>query len=473
MARRGRVGGLSRRAVIAGLGGALIAPRRLGAAEALTAILERSGLGARTGFAVAEATTGAVLEAHQADLDRPPASAVKIVTALYALDRLGPSSRFETRLAASGPRTGGTLAGDLTLVGGGDPLLDTDALGEMAAEARAGGLTAVAGRFLVAADALPTLREIEPDQPAHAGYNPAISGLNLNFNRVHLAWSPGPEGPVLAMSAPGALFSAETPTIRAELGGAGPPRHRIEAGREIWAFAPRSLKGSGSLWLPVRAPAAYAGAAFRGLAAQGGLALAAPESGPAPEGGASLARRASPPLDAMLRDMLKYSTNLTAEVAGLRAAGGADLAASAAAMTDWARARYGLRRAALVNHSGLTARSAMSASEMVRLLVAEAGGALPGMLKERPLRDAAGAPYAVPGVRVLAKTGTLNFVSALAGYLEGPGERRRAFAIFAADPERRAAIAPEASDDPPGAADWARRARAQEMALLRRWIAQA
>ncbi len=460
--------------MIGGLAAGAMVPRRLSAAgpEALTAILERSGLGVLTGFAVADVTDGAVLEAHQPDLDRAPASAVKIVTALYALDRLGAAHRFETRLVAAGPVAGGALGGDLALVGGGDPLLDTDALGEMAAEARAGGLRSVAGRFVVVAYALPALREIEPDQPADAGYNPAISGLNLNFNRVYFAWAPGPEGPVLVMSAPGVRFAADAPSIGAEVGGAGPPRHRIEAGREIWAFAAPSLKGRGSLWLPVRAPAAYAGEAFRALAGQGGLALAAPVAGPAPPGGVTLARRESQPLDAMARDMLKYSTNLTAEVVGLRAAGSADLAASAAAMTDWVRARYGLRRAALVNHSGLTARSVISAAEMVRLLVAEAGGALPGMLRERPLRDASGDPTAVPGVRVVAKTGTLNFVSALAGYVEGPGARRLAFAIFASDPERRTAIPPEARDDPPGAAAWARRARAQEQALLRRWIAQ-
>jgi D-alanyl-D-alanine carboxypeptidase/D-alanyl-D-alanine-endopeptidase (penicillin-binding protein 4) len=178
----------------------------------------------------------------------------------------------------------------------------------------------------------------------------------------------------------------------------------------------------------------------------------------------------------MMRDMLRYSTNLTAEVVGLAAArsgGGAaaDLAASAGAMSDWARARYGLSRAALVNHSGLTARSALTAAETVRLLVAAQDEGLPGMLRERGLRDADGDAASVPGVRVVAKTGTLNFVSALAGYVEGPGDRRLAFAIFAADPAARARIAPHERDDPPGAAAWARRARAQEQALLRRWIA--
>jgi D-alanyl-D-alanine carboxypeptidase/D-alanyl-D-alanine-endopeptidase (penicillin-binding protein 4) len=72
-------------------------------------------------------------------------------------------------------------------------------------------------------------------------------------------------------------------------------------------------------------------------------------------------------------------------------------------------------------------------------------------------------------VEVVSKTGTMDFISALAGYLTG--RRRLAFAIFAADPERRAGIRPEERAKPPGAAAWTARARAQEQALLRRWVA--
>ena len=74
-----------------------------------------------------------------------------------------------------------------------------------------------------------------------------------------------------------------------------------------------------------------------------------------------------------------------------------------------------------------------------------------------------------PGVEVVSKTGTMDFVSALAGYMTG--RRRLAFAIFAADPAARARIRPEERANPPGAAAWAARARAQEQALLRRWAA--
>lgn len=432
---------------------------RLRAATPAEEILAASGLAAGTGYVLAEAGGGAVIEAHQGGLVLPPASVAKIVTALYARDRLGPDWRFETRLAAG--------ADWIALVGGGDPLLDTDGLGDLLAEA---GPRAAPARFIADARALPNLAEIDPDQPAQAGYNPGIAGLNLNFNRVFLAWSPGKAGPDLRLSAPGNRFEAAVPGIAAELDGAGPPRWRRDGAREVWAFAPASLRGRGSLWLPVRDPAPYAAETLRSLAAKGGLALPPPDFAPAPEG-ATLALRRSDPLETALRDMLKYSTNLTAETLGLTASGAADLAASGGAMTDWARGRYPIGPGTrFVNHSGLGARSRTSAADLVAVLLAARDQGLPGLLRERPLKGPDGKPAPAEGVRILAKTGTLNFVSALAGYVEGPGDRRRVFAILAADEAARARMTPGV-EDPPGAAAFAKRARAQEQALLRRWIA--
>ena len=149
------------------------------------ALVEAAKLGGQVGYLAVDAATGAVVDARAPDAALPPASTAKAITALYALERLGVRHRFYTRLIALGPVAGGRIDGDLMLVGSGDPTLSTDGLAAMAADLRAQGVRGVSGRFLVQEGALPSLRVIDPDQPDHVGYNPAISGLNLNFNRVY------------------------------------------------------------------------------------------------------------------------------------------------------------------------------------------------------------------------------------------------------------------------------------------------
>ena len=90
-------------------------------------------------------------------------------------------------------------------------------------------------------------------------------------------------------------------------------------------------------------------------------------------------------------------------------------------------------------------------------------------MKTFALRDAQGREVKASPVRVVAKTGTLNFVSALAGYVTTPGGRDLAFAIMAADPARRDALPMDQREDAPGMKDWGRRARRMQGQMLNRW----
>lgn len=439
-----------------------------GAAAAVEAIFARSGLRAATGFALVDLDSGALLESAAPDTPRPPASVQKLVTALYAHQALGPDYRFATRLLASGPLVDGRLAGDLVLAGGGDPVLDTDRLGALAAALRAGGVAAVEGRFLVAEGALPVAPAIDGAQPADAAYDPGVAGINLDFNRVFASWKPG--GAALGFRAPGARGAVEVTGIRGAATDAALPSRRVTEAGEVWALPRAGMRRAGSLWLPVAGAGRYAGEVFRGLAGQRGVVLPQPEVVAAGPAGGVLAVTLSPPLATVLRDMLRFSTNLTAEVVGLRASQSrgeapADLAQSAAAMTAWAGS-LGLAPAHLVNHSGLSGAARVSPAALVRFLRAADATPLPDLLPVRPLVDDDGDP--VPGgVTVRAKTGTLDFVSGLAGYILG--KRRLAFAILVADLDRRASLGPGERASPPGGAAWTARARRQERQLVARW----
>lgn len=415
---------------------------------------------AELGFAAIDLRTGEAGLSVQPDLMLPPASTLKTVTALYALDRLGAGHRFTTRVL----RDGDTLV----LAGGGDPTLDSDGLAVLAEDtARALGGWWPA-RFVVWGGALPRVEEIAPGQAAHLAYNPAISGMILNFNRVHLGWRCETEC-ALSLEARAARHSPPAYTVGARVRtGGGAYVHDAGGDRETWDIPRKGLSARGTRWLPVRRPEAYAGDVFQTLARAAGLALPAPEMAEASPAGTEIARRDSDPLPAILRGMLKHSTNLTAEVVGLAASGAGGQLASAQAMAGWLEAT-GAGPAQLADHSGLSAGNRISAGVLARLLARPASvRALRPLLNADPLRDVLGKDAGGSGVagtpRVEAKTGTLNFVSCLAGYARNPDGAEVAFAALVADDRRRAATAGQ--DWPEGSLAWVRRAKLLQRDLV-------
>jgi D-alanyl-D-alanine carboxypeptidase/D-alanyl-D-alanine-endopeptidase (penicillin-binding protein 4) len=442
------------------------------------AIIAGAGLSGEVSYLVADADSGEVLEARQPLLPQPPASVAKAITALYALEALGPAFRFRTRLLGTGPIENGLVAGDLVLAGGGDPTLDTDGLAALAQDLRAAGVRGVRGRFLIHAGGLPQVPMIDPGQPDFVDYNPAVSGLNLNFNRVYFEWRQAAAGYDVSMDARSATLRPAVRSSRMQVVERAAPVYTYEgrAGRDDWTVARGALGKAGGRWLPVRRPDLYAAEVFQTIAGGLGIRLPAPEVSPGLPTAAVLALRSSAPLSEVLADMLLYSTNLTAEVVGATAtarrdgAAPASLAGSAARMTEWLHRQDGIGAAGFVDHSGLGDASRISAQEMAAAL-RDAGwdGPLRPLLK--PLRFTDSRGRAIPGhpLEVVAKTGTLNFVSGLAGYLRAPAGRRLVFAIFSADLPRRDAIPREAREAPEGARPWAVRARRMQQALLDRW----
>jgi D-alanyl-D-alanine carboxypeptidase/D-alanyl-D-alanine-endopeptidase (penicillin-binding protein 4) len=450
--------------------------RRPGAG--LEDLLARSGLSGETALIALDAETGEIIEEHRANLLLPPASTAKAVTTLYALQILGAEHRFVTRVVAQGGSIDdGTLRGDLVLRGGGDPVLQTSDLARLADELIERGLRRVEGRFLVDEGALPTIRQIDPTQPVQAGYNPSISGINLNFNRVHFAWEVREGRASLSMDA---RSNVEVPAvsvidIRAASRDLPVYTHDLSPQRERWTVAASALRTSGSRWLPVRRPGAYAGDVLRALLLSRGCRLPEPEVARAASGGAVLAEVRSGAMTEILRDMLRYSTNLTTECVGLSASVGAghsvrSLEQSAARMNAWARTAYGAEGFRFIDHSGLGDGSRVAPRAMAQYLrSAWREGILPGLLRDHPMRDAQGQAQANHPVSVQAKTGTLNFVSALAGYAQPRGGRPIVFSIISADLHRRRAIADDDSEQPAGTRTWTRRARSLQQDLLERW----
>ncbi|PWK59283.1 D-alanyl-D-alanine carboxypeptidase/D-alanyl-D-alanine endopeptidase [Roseicyclus mahoneyensis] len=441
-------------------------------------LVAQARLGGRVGYAVADAATGQILEVMHPYYALPPASVAKAVTCAYALDRLGPGYRFRTRIVADGTMADGRLDGDLWLVGSGDPLLDTDTLAAMAAELRNLGLREVTGRLLLAEGALPQIFQIDSEQPEHVGYNPAISGLNLNFNRVHFEWARQSGDYAVTMDARSEALRPQVQIARMRIEDRSDPVYtyaQVE-GRDHWTVARGALGDQGARWLPVRRPGAYVAEVFETLARANGLTFRGVELADAPpEAPTVLVEHVSEPMEEILRGMMRWSTNLTAEVVGLLAtqAGGTrpgDLRSSADAMSVWMRDQLGARQAQFVDHSGLGDQSRLRPHDMVAALVsAGPNGMLRRLMRDIPMRDAQGNLRENHFVEVVAKTGTLNFVSTLAGYARTRTGRDMAFAIFCGDVDRRAALSVAQRERPDGGRDYSARARRLQQQLVDRW----
>ncbi len=450
-------------------------PRALPSIERMIA---ESRLVGDVAFTVADVATGQIIESHNAATGLPPASVAKALTGAYALHVLGPGHRFVTQVVADGPIENGVLKGDLILAGGGDPTLGTDELADLAAAMKAEGLREVQGAFRVWDGALPYQNRIDPGQPDHVGYDPAVCGLNLNFNRVHFEWKRGGGGYEVTMEARSDRYRPAVQVAAMSVEPRSGPVYTYERreGRDVWTVAQGALGDGGARWLPVRNPAIYAGEVFQTLARSHGIVLKAPMAASQGPRGLVLARHESEALREILRDMLKWSTNLTAEVVGMTAslARGAKvetLADSASAMNEWAMAELGLAGPALADHSGLGDDSRISPADMMKALVAlrqrEAG--LKALLKDVPMRDQQYRVVDEHPLSVHAKTGTLNFVSGLAGYIDTLDGKELAFAYFSADLETRAGLTKEERERPPGWAVWNRRSKLLQQALIERW----
>ena len=482
---------ISRRAMLAGLAAGatfplhaeapLTSPRPIVRAfgrQSGEATVARAQMDGMVSFLVADAETGEVLDAVSPDLSRPPASVAKAATAGYALETLGPEHRFVTRLLGTGPIENGVLKGDLILEGGADPLLQTIHLAEMVAALKAQGVSRIDGRVLAADGALKQIFEIDTSQADHLGYNPSISGLNLNFNRVHFEWKLENGDYSVAVDARGGDFTPAVDTTTVRVIDRNEPVYTYrDTGRgDAWTVARGQLNDFGSRWLPVRYPALYAGEVLVELARAAGLSLPEAErSEGVPAEARELTRYTGEPLPEVLQSMLRYSTNITAEIAGLWATKTAtgDLAGlrlSGLAMSRWWEARAGVSPY-FADHSGLSDLSRVTAREMVEMLRA------PGMpdqlfpiLKPIAVLDRQGNAVKGKEDAIRAKTGTLNFVSGLAGYVTGSDGRRKVFASFAADLDARAVGEASGEVRPRGSADFNRRAINLHQALLRPYV---
>ena len=131
-----------------------------------------------------------VVLAHNAERAMQPASTMKLVTTLVALEQLGPVFRGRTELRTSAPLVDGVLQGDLVLRGGADVDLSDDVLDNMLRSLRNQGIRKIDGRLVLDRQLFNPARAdvgVAPfDESPDAYYNVIPDALMINKNMVQL-----------------------------------------------------------------------------------------------------------------------------------------------------------------------------------------------------------------------------------------------------------------------------------------------
>ncbi len=325
--------------------------------------------GPGTAALAVDLATGRVVYAHRAENALLPASNEKLVVTYAALEALGPAFRMQTSVLGEGLLDpAGIWAGNLVLKGGGDPTLDRAGLARLAEDVRAAGVRHVTGS-LVADESWFDSRRSGPGWKA--GFVPFESQ---------------------------ALSALAIAGVDGSLGTA---------------------------------------ALFRAALARAGVRVDGPTKR-ARGGGWPLAVRWSPPLAAILRHMDVVSDNFTAELVlkqlgAVVARQGTTAAGARVVRAVLAAHAVPLAGVRIADGSGLSGLDRMTPKALVTILQRGWGdreirsvlfGVLPVSGRDGTLEDRMARPPARGNVR--AKTGTLDGVSALSGYVR----ERYVFAVL-------------------------------------------
>lgn len=142
------------------------------------------------GAHVVRTRDSSVVWSHHPDLRTLPASTMKVLTTMAALEDLGPEYRWQTRVWATGPVQGGILKGDLILEGGGDPTLGVDGsgMGPLVNAVSRAGIRSVQGRLIALDTIVGRERDVWPQGwtfgNSRDGYGAPVAGLNWGQNRA-------------------------------------------------------------------------------------------------------------------------------------------------------------------------------------------------------------------------------------------------------------------------------------------------
>jgi D-alanyl-D-alanine carboxypeptidase/D-alanyl-D-alanine-endopeptidase (penicillin-binding protein 4) len=423
---------------------------------------------ARAGVVVLDVESGQVIFGRDPDVLLNPASNVKLVTSAAVLARLGPDFRFDTEIYVdAGPADGAARA--LHVRGKGDPTLVTERLWAIAGDLVHLGIRRIGD--VVVDESYFDGERVGPGFDQESGdksYLAPAGAASLNWNTVAVHVAPGDRrgGKARVELEPASdLFEVE---VRATTAAPSARRRiavssvRAAGGRQRIVVDGRIPLGSRlqTIWRRIDDPALYLGHTLRRLMELRGAKFAGRvRAGPVPPGARLVHVAQSESLGEVVRRLNKTSNNFMAEqllkTLGAEAKGVPGTWPKGVAAVEEFLADAGIPRGAYVmrNGSGLNDTNRFSARQLATLLrfmwarfplQAEYLASLPVAGRDGTIRWRMEGSEAEGRLR--AKTGTLENVTSLSGYVENAAHRTLAFAILVNDFSGRAAGAVRAVD---------------------------
>ena len=435
--------------------------------------------GTRIGVHVVDVESGQVLYEHDADEIYNPASNAKLITSAAALDVFGPQHTFTTRVFAE--KVGDDkVPGDIFVEGNGEGFLLLEDMLDWAAEIRARGITEISGDIVVDdgpfkdGDFLPPGFDQKKED---ASYRAPVGAVSVNFNAVTVYVSPGKVGEPakVRLDPPNdhVVIDNQTTTVAGGSRSYGASSISTDDGKGTTIRVTGKVGAKTSTWSTrkrIDNPPLFAGSVFKSALESLGVKVKGKvRRGKAPSGGVALVTHSSEPLVYLLMAMNKWSNNFMAEQV-MRDLGTTSGAGDARGTWEGGRrvlqefmkkAAPANNRTNILNGSGLYSGNRYTARQISSVLrymhhhqwgpeykstLAISG--VDGTLGRRLRGDSTKG-------KIRAKTGTLNQVSALAGYMITASGREVAFVILFNDPPVRAwRLRPEQDAIATAIAEW-------------------
>jgi len=376
---------------------------------------------------------------HRSDQMMLPASITKLMTASAVLEFLPPGTKFKTRLSSPAKIEGQVLKGDLYLVGGGDPSFVSENMWFLANQFARTGIKVIEGSVVVDDSLFDSVRFDSSRESVRVdrAYDAPVGAMSFNWNSLNVYIRPTENASAKVILDPESDYYTLINQVKTVSGSAlsidVDRRWDSSAKKEIFTVRGKIGKNIKEhvVFANINHPDLWSGHNLKSFLAQRGIVVKGNiKTGVASSNHTVLAESESKPAELILADMNKFSNNYVAEMLTKQLA---LTKSSQGKMSEGIEVvRQHLKSLGLsndefkiINPSGLTRENRISTFALWKILDYHKHNfsTQPEMLSSLPIGGVDGTlkkrfkdKQMLRKVR--AKTGLLNGVTSLAGYID-------------------------------------------------------